>query len=135
MYERELCPRGRSGAISSAVFASLSASASTAPAALCYPARGRGALWFRSSNDCNAGVPNLIGRTRDQILRAIDEPIHTTALARQLGRSPGNIADHLAVLKRCGLVRGTRVGLHVIYARTPLGEALLRGDAEVPTAA
>src|SRR4029453_8842845 len=109
--------------------------APTAPVALCYPARGRAALWFRSSCDRTAGVPSLIGRTRNQILEAIDEPIHPTALARQLGRSPGNIADHLAVLKRSGLVRGTRVGLHVIYARTPLGEALLRGEAEVPTAA
>jgi DNA-binding transcriptional ArsR family regulator len=109
--------------------------APAAPVALCYPARGRGALSFRSASDRTAGVPNLIGRTRNQILNAIDEPIHTTALARQLGRSPGNIADHLAVLKRSGLVRGTRVGLHVIYARTPLGEALLRGDAEVATAA
>jgi DNA-binding transcriptional ArsR family regulator len=109
--------------------------APSAPVALCYPARGRGALWFRSSCERTAGVPNLIGRTRSQILKAIDEPIHTTALARQLGRSPGNIADHLAVLKRSGLVRGTRVGLHVIYTRTSLGEALLREDAEVPTAA
>jgi DNA-binding transcriptional ArsR family regulator len=109
--------------------------APTAPIALCYPARGRGALWFRSSSDGTAGVPSLIGRTRNQILEAIDEPIHTTALALQLGRSPGNIADHLAVLKRSGLVRGTRVGPHVIYARTPLGDALLRGATEMPNVA
>jgi hypothetical protein len=109
--------------------------APTAPVALCYPARGRGALWFRSSCDRNPGVQSLIGRTRNQILEAIDQPIHTTALALQLGRSPGNIADHLTVLKRSGLVRGTRLGSRVIYVRTPLGEALLRGEAELPTAA
>jgi DNA-binding transcriptional ArsR family regulator len=103
--------------------------------ALCYPARGRGAVWFRSSGDRTDGLPNLIGRTRNQILAAIDEPMHTTALALELGRSPGNIADHLAVLRRSGLVRRTRVGLRVIYVRTPLGEALLRGASEVATAA
>jgi hypothetical protein len=106
------------------------------PLTIFYAARGRGAIWFReASPDRTTGLPSLIGRTRNRILEAIDEPRHTTALARELGRSPGNIADHLTVLKRSGLVRGTRVGPHVIYARTPLGEALLRGEAEMPTAA
>jgi Helix-turn-helix domain len=108
--------------------------APTAPVTICYPARGTGAMWFRSSRDPTAGLPSLVGRTRARILGAIDEPIHTTALALQLGRSPGNIADHLAVLRRSGLIRGTRVGLHVIYVRTPLGEALLRGAAELAPA-
>src|SRR5262249_54168848 len=106
-----------------------------APVTICYPARGAGALWFMSSCDRTPGLPGLVGRTRAEILAAIDEPTHTTALALQFRRSPGNIADHLAVLRRSGLVRSTRVGLHVFYVRTPLGEALVRGAAEMTPAA
>jgi DNA-binding MarR family transcriptional regulator len=105
------------------------------PVTILYAARGTGAMWFRSSSDQIAGLPCLVGRTRAEVLEAIEEPTHTTALALRLGRSPGNIADHLAVLRRSGLVRRTRVGPHVLYVRTPLGEALLRGVPELAPAA
>jgi hypothetical protein len=109
--------------------------APTAPVVISYPARGAGALFFGSARGGTAELPRLVGRTRAEILEAIDEPVHTTALALQLDRSPGNIADHLAVLRRSGLVRSTRVGLHVLYVRTPLGDALVRGSSELVSAA
>ncbi|GGS75311.1 ArsR/SmtB family transcription factor [Nonomuraea spiralis] len=91
------------------------------PNALVYPARGTGA---------GVGVPDgdlalLIGRTRARILTELAVPATTTHLAALLGQSLGTTGGHLAALRRTGLVAGTRTGRSVLYARTPLGDALV----------
>lgn len=98
------------------------------PPALIYPARGVGALWTEPTTGGETSLADLIGGTRATIVAALGEPASTTALARRLGRSPGNVADHLRVLRANGLVTRTRVGRQVLYSRTPLANALMVGN-------
>jgi DNA-binding MarR family transcriptional regulator len=107
---------------------------SETPRTLIYPSRGVASL-FWSEQGAEAALAKLIGSTRAEVLQSISEPTHTSALARILGRSPGNVADHLKVLHACGLVVRARLGRNVMYSRTPLADALLTGARESPSAA
>ncbi|MEZ7132769.1 DUF5937 family protein [Nonomuraea sp. AD125B] len=93
------------------------------PYALLYPARGLGAAPPRA----DAGLALLIGRSRARILAELAEPATTTQLAALLGQSPGTTGEHIAALRRTGLIAGARVGRGVLYTRTPLGDALING--------
>jgi DNA-binding transcriptional ArsR family regulator len=95
------------------------------PPALVYPARGTAALVGQGPVASGNAVSRLLGATRADILALLEEPYTTTALAHALRRSPGNVADHLAVLREAGLVARRRVGRRVLYRRTPLGHATL----------
>jgi DNA-binding transcriptional ArsR family regulator len=95
------------------------------PPALVYPARGTAALLGQGTEANGPALSRLIGATRAQILGLLEEPSTTTALAQRLRRSPGNVADHLAVLLRAGLVARRRAGRRVLYGRTALGQATL----------
>jgi DNA-binding transcriptional ArsR family regulator len=95
------------------------------PPLLVYPARGMAALLGQAAESNGPALSHLIGATRAQILGLLEEPSTTTALAQLLRRSPGNVADHLAVLRRAGLVARRRAGRRVLYWRTPLGQATL----------
>ena len=72
------------------------------PPVLVYPARGTAALVGGSRIEGGPAVSRLIGATRAEILALLEEPSTTTSLARRLRRSPGNVADHLAVLRDAG---------------------------------
>ena len=101
------------------------------PPTLIYPSRGIASLfWDERGRD--ATLEKLIGRTRGQILDTLGEPMHTTGLARLLGRSPGNIADHLQILFESGLVTRARLGRKVLYSRTALGDTLIAGATASP---
>jgi DNA-binding transcriptional ArsR family regulator len=91
-----------------------------------YPARGIASLFSRPQRH-DAALSALIGATRAQVLKALEEPMHTSGLARVFGRSPGNIADHLKTLRNARLIDRARIGRQVVYSRTPLGDALLDG--------
>jgi DNA-binding transcriptional ArsR family regulator len=95
------------------------------PPMLIYPARGTSALLGRAAAEHGAELSRLIGSTRAEILGSLAEPSTTTNLARLLHRSPGNVADHLAVLLEAGLVSRRRAGRSVLYARTALGQAVV----------
>jgi DNA-binding transcriptional ArsR family regulator len=100
-----------------------------APPLLVYPARGTAALLGEAPAATGPALSRLIGTTRAEILGLLDEPATTTTLAQRLRRSPGNVADHLSVLRRAGLVARRRAGRQVLYRRTPLGQATLGRQA------
>ncbi|MER7006188.1 DUF5937 family protein [Dactylosporangium sp. NPDC000555] len=90
--------------------------------ALVYPARGVAALWEAPTG--GGALAELVGRSRARLLVALEAPASTTQLAARLGLAVGAVGDHLAILRRAGLVRPARAGRSVLYRRTPLGDAL-----------
>jgi DNA-binding transcriptional ArsR family regulator len=94
------------------------------PQTLIYRSRGVAALWERPQHGPDA-LGRLLGRSRAELLLALDAPATTTQLSVRLGASLGGTADHLAVLRASGLVTKARSGRSVLYRRTPLGDALV----------
>ena len=104
---------------------------------LIYPARGVSRLVLEQPCAAPQTLAALLGPTRALVLASLSEPTSTTSLARRFGRSPGNIADHLAVLRASNLIVSSRVGRHVLYSRTRLADELIErtaGERAQPTA-
>ncbi|MFF1441409.1 DUF5937 family protein [Streptomyces sp. NPDC058295] len=97
---------------------------------LVYPARGIGGLWTDTTAHSPEALVRLLGRGRAGVLGALDEPATTSALAHRLGLAPSSVSAHLTVLRDSGLLVSRRYGHQVLYERTPLGMALVSGDAQ-----
>ncbi len=94
------------------------------PRTMIYPARGTAALLEPDQATPPSALAELLGRSRARLLATLAEPASTTQLAATLRLAPGAVGDHLAVLRRAGLVSRARAGRSVLYRRTPLGDAL-----------
>ncbi len=93
--------------------------------AVVYAPRGVATLWEPSEHAPDA-LADLLGRRRAAILTAL--PATTQELARRHAASAAGVSEHLAVLRRAGLVTGRREGRAVRYARTVAGDALVRSS-------
>ncbi|WP_328744410.1 helix-turn-helix domain-containing protein [Streptomyces sp. NBC_00285] len=92
-----------------------------------YPARGMGALRTDGVPRPPEALARLLGRQRAAVLAGIGEPASTTDLARRHGLAPSTVSAHLSVLREAGLLGARRQGLHVLYERTALGDAVVTG--------
>jgi DNA-binding transcriptional ArsR family regulator len=106
---------------------------SSSQTTLRYPARGAAAVWEQSlpPNASGQALRDLLGTPRARLLEVLRCPASTAALARALGVSPSAVSQHLAVLRRCGLVDRTRSGREVLYQTSDLGLTLLSRPAAV----
>jgi len=99
------------------------------PVCLTYPARGIGNLWSSAEPPAHdETLSALLGRSRAAVLSVLALPRSTTEIALQLGQTPPAVSQHLAVLRRSGLVFSWRSGRSVLYRRTDLGDSIVAAD-------
>jgi DNA-binding transcriptional ArsR family regulator len=97
---------------------------------LIYPSRGLALLWEPITEQGPEALSDLLGRTRADLLSALDTPRSTTQLAAITGVSAGGVSQHLGVLSRSGLVAGERHGRSKLYMRTPAADRLLHAGTD-----
>ncbi|TXS51813.1 ArsR family transcriptional regulator [Streptomyces sp. uw30] len=95
---------------------------------LIYPARGMGGLHADPPPRPPRALARLLGHRRAAVLAGLTAPSSTTDLARRHGLAPSTVSAHLSTLREAGLLESRRRSHHVLYARTPLGDALVEGD-------
>jgi DNA-binding transcriptional ArsR family regulator len=91
-----------------------------------YPARGIAELWRAPTSPPDA-LARLLGKTRALVLTSLGRPLSTTTLSELLELSPAGTSRHLLALRDAGLVSTMRQGHEVLYLRTALGSAVVRG--------
>ena len=90
-----------------------------------YPARGVGTLWTAGTRPPPGSVVRLLGRTRAELLEALQTPATTTDLAAAFEVSASAVSQHLRVLRENGLVASERTGRTVLHLTTMRGQELL----------
>jgi DNA-binding transcriptional ArsR family regulator len=101
---------------------------------LTYAARGIGRLWDPDGLDDTDedALGALLGRSRAAILTALETAHSTTELSVLLAQSKPAVSQHLAVLRRSGLVTSRRSGRSVMYHRTPLATSVIDAHRAYP---
>jgi DNA-binding transcriptional ArsR family regulator len=135
-YDAEIALEGRGLLLVASVFVAPEVWAMTdAPwqPSVIYAPPGVAELWAPPARERGAALAGLLGRRRAQVLAALGTPVSTLGLADRLRASPAGVSAHLKALRDAGLASARREGREVLYARTPLGDALLRpGRAPMP---
>ena len=67
----------------------------------------------------------LVGSRRAAVLRALESPATTSALAVRLGLAASTVSEQLTALVAAGVVQRRRSGRSVLYGLEPAGEVLL----------
>lgn len=101
---------------------------------LTYAARGVRRLWGTSAleDSDEDALGALLGRSRAAILTALETAHSTTELSVLLGQSKPAVSQHLAVLRRSGLVVSWRSGRSVMYRRTSLAAIVIDAHRVFP---
>jgi DNA-binding transcriptional ArsR family regulator len=102
--------------------------------ALGYQARGTAALFEPGEGAFEGRMELLLGHGRAAVLRALDQPATTTALARRLRYAPSTVSAHLDVLARAGLLERHRVRRSVYYGLNDTGRSFVALLMDVPEA-
>jgi len=95
------------------------------PITVAYPPRGAATIWFPRAEQPVAAASALLGRSRTNLLLAMERPTSAAELAEVTGLSAPAVSQHLAVLRRTGLVESRKSGRTVWSVRTELASQLL----------
>jgi DNA-binding transcriptional ArsR family regulator len=102
--------------------------------AVVFPAPQAAAVGFQvsraSADGGNIALGALIGHSRAAVLEVLADGCTTGELSRHIGLSLAGASKHAAVLRQAGLVTTLRHHNTAFHVVTPLGQALLRGDAK-----
>ncbi|MFG3497190.1 winged helix-turn-helix domain-containing protein [Streptomyces sp. NPDC047928] len=89
--------------------------------------------WAESLWESREGTDNaldaLVGRTRAAVLEILTSSLTTTEVGERVGISSAAASQHTSILRAAGLITTLRTFNKVQHTITPLGGALLHGEA------